>query len=250
MTSIEVKCPYCGSTEVIKFGKNKKGKQRYYCKNERCQRKVFLLEYEYEGWKPEINERIVSMAENASGIRDTSRVLKISTYKVMAVLKKKSNEIVKINPKYTNEQEQVDVEIVPYHVLEGVELDEQWSYVQNKSNQRWLWLALNHTNHDIIAYTFGKRTDDVFLELKKSMAGIKVGQYYSDDWGAYTRNLTPEEHTIGKTYTQSIERQNLNFRTRVKRLARKTICFSKTELMHDTVIGIYINRTEFGLPLS
>lgn len=34
---------------------------------------------------------------------------------------------------------------------------------------------------------------------------------------------------------------------RVKRLARKTICFSKSEWMHDIVIGLFINRDEFGL---
>ncbi|MBD2367916.1 transposase, partial [Leptolyngbya sp. FACHB-161] len=43
-----------------------------------------------------------------------------------------------------------------------------------------------------------------------------------------------------------IERKHLTLRTRIKRLARKTICFSKTEKMHDTVIGLFINRHEFG----
>jgi insertion element IS1 protein InsB len=38
-------------------------------------------------------------------------------------------------------------------------------------------------------------------------------------------------------------------RTRIKRLVRKTICFSKTILMHDTVIGLFINRFEFGLDI-
>ena len=28
-----------------------------------------------------------------------------------------------------------------------------------------------------------------------------------------------------------------------------TICFSKTALMHDTVIGLFINRYEFGLSI-
>lgn len=32
----------------------------------------------------------------------------------------------------------------------------------------------------------------------------------------------------------------------VKHLARKTICFSKSTEMHDTVIGLFINRVEFG----
>ena len=46
--------------------------------------------------------------------------------------------------------------------------------------------------------------------------------------------------------TQRIESKHLTFRTRVKRLARETICFSKTFLMHTIVFGLFINRHEFG----
>ncbi len=49
--------------------------------------------------------------------------------------------------------------------------------------------------------------------------------------------------------TQKIERKNLNWRTWIKRLARKMISFPKTETMHDTVIGLLINRVEFGLDI-
>ncbi|XHX81210.1 MAG: IS1 family transposase [Stenomitos frigidus ULC029] len=35
----------------------------------------------------------------------------------------------------------------------------------------------------------------------------------------------------------------------MKRLARKTTCFSKSILMHDVVIGLFINRFEFGLTI-
>ncbi|MBF0137026.1 MAG: transposase, partial [Magnetococcales bacterium] len=31
------------------------------------------------------------------------------------------------------------------------------------------------------------------------------------------------------------------------RLARRTICFSRSILMHDIVIGLFINRFEFGM---
>ena len=43
--------------------------------------------------------------------------------------------------------------------------------------------------------------------------------------------------------------KHINLRTRIKRLVRRTICFSKTERMHDLVIGLFINRYEFGLSL-
>jgi insertion element IS1 protein InsB len=67
--------------------------------------------------------------------------------------------------------------------------------------------------------------------------------------GAYERHLSAEFHEVGKRKTQKIERKHLVLRTRIKRLARKTICFSKTELMHDLVIGLFINHYEFGLPI-
>jgi len=72
-------------------------------------------------------------------------------------------------------------------------------------------------------------------------------QFYTDGWGAYERHLDPSLHTVGKRNTQKIERKHLTLRTRIKRLARKTICFSKSILMHDVVIGLFINRFEFGL---
>jgi IS1 family transposase len=51
--------------------------------------------------------------------------------------------------------------------------------------------------------------------------------------------LDPHTHLIGKQNTQKIERKHLALRTRIKRLARKTICFSKSIVMHDIVIGSF-----------
>ena len=56
-------------------------------------------------------------------------------------------------------------------------------------------------------------------------------------------------HEIGKKKTQKSEQKHIRLRTRIKRLQRKTICFSKTEEMHDIVIGLFINKYEFGLHL-
>jgi IS1 family transposase len=51
-------------------------------------------------------------------------------------------------------------------VCEEAEIDEQWSFVEKKSNQRWLWHAVDHATNIVIAYVFGKRKDNVFKELK------------------------------------------------------------------------------------
>jgi insertion element IS1 protein InsB len=119
--------------------------------------------------------------------------------------------------------------------------------VQKKENQRWLWHAIDHTTGKVLAYVLGDRTDNVFLKLKDLLEPFGITKFYSDGWGAYERKLAPTEHQIGKANTQKIERKHLTLRTRIKRLARRTICFSKSVVIHDVVIGLYINRYEFGL---
>jgi insertion element IS1 protein InsB len=129
------------------------------------------------------------------------------------------------------------------------EIDEQWSYVGNKANPLWLWYAIDHTTNTVLAYVLGKRKDEVFQSLKARLEPDNLVRYYTDDWGAYQRHLESDKHEVGKRNTQKIERKNLNFRTWIKRLNRKTICFSKLELLHDTVIGLLINKVEFGLDI-
>jgi insertion element IS1 protein InsB len=73
-----------------------------------------------------------------------------------------------------------------------------------------------------------------------------IVHFYTDAAGDYKRHLPAAAHTVGKLHTQQIERKHLTLRTRLKRLARKTICFSKSVCMHDLVIGLFVNRYEFG----
>jgi insertion element IS1 protein InsB len=144
----------------------------------------------------------------------------------------------------------VQCDIIPYDVDCEAELDEMWSYVRTKENQRWLWLAIDHETRVILAYTFGRRADKVFKTLKRLLEPFQITNFYTDDWGSYERCLPAEKHTIGKKNTQAIERKNLTLRTRIKRLCRKTICYSKSEKMHDIVIGLVINLLEFDLSFS
>jgi transposase-like protein len=88
MVKINVKCPHCDDINVVRHGKTPHGVQRYRCLNTDCACNTFLLEYRYNGCKHGIEEIIVDMAANASGVRDTSRVLKVSQDKVISTLKK------------------------------------------------------------------------------------------------------------------------------------------------------------------
>jgi transposase-like protein len=91
MAIIFVQCPKCKKEEVIKFGRNTAGNQRYKCKNKDCDKGTFLLAYSRKGDIPEIKQKIIDMALNGSGIRDTARVLGISMNTVMSELKKKNS---------------------------------------------------------------------------------------------------------------------------------------------------------------
>jgi insertion element IS1 protein InsB len=93
---------------------------------------------------------------------------------------------------------------------------------------------------------FGRRKDDVFLRLQKLLEPFGITKYDTDGWGAYERHLVAEQHDVGKENTQTIESKHINLRTRIKRLVRRTLCLSKTERMHDLVIGLFINRYACG----
>lgn len=138
---------------------------------------------------------------------------------------------------------------VVIRLADEAEVDEMWSFVGRKKEQRWLWHAMDHRSGKVLAYVFGRRKDEVLLKLKALLAPFGITRYYTDYWGAYTRHIEADAHQPGKRCTQKIERKHLTLRTRIKRLARKTICFSKSMQMHDIVIGLFVNRYEFGLPV-
>jgi insertion element IS1 protein InsB len=149
---------------------------------------------------------------------------------------------------------QVEVEICRAEELDrrrGLtsELDEMWSYVGKTAEPRWLWHAIDHHSGTVLAYVFGQRKDDVFLQLQELLAPFHITRFSTDGWSAYERHLDPAQHTIGKAHTQEIESKHINWRTRIKRLVRRTICFSKTTTMHDLVLGLFINRYEFGVAI-
>ncbi len=105
----------------------------------------------------------------------------------------------------------------------------------------------DHRSGKVLAYVFGRRKDEAFLQLKALLEPFGISHFYMDGWGAYERHLKAQGHKVGKQNMQKIESKHINLRTRIKRLTRKTICFSKTIQMHDIVIGLFINRYELGV---
>ena len=89
MASVLKKCPFCGSDNVIKNGKDDNGKQRYKCKNKDCHHSTFVDEYVNKGYDPNVKKEIIKMTVNGNGTRAIARTLGISTNTVTSELKKK-----------------------------------------------------------------------------------------------------------------------------------------------------------------
>jgi len=202
---------------------------------------TFLLSdhYTYRGCQHHIEAQILVQTLRASGIRDVAKNLGISCFKVIKTIKAKAPNIRKAN------WDRISRNTEALILCLSTQLDEQWSFVGNKKNQRWLWVALCKYTGQVLAFTFGKRTNTCCERLLKLLKPFNIKCFSTDDWRSYRACIKAGIHKVGKRFTQKVERFFLTLRTHIKRLTRKSICFSKSELMHDTVIGLYINRNYF-----
>ena len=115
-------------------------------------------------------------------------------------------------------------------------------FTLNKTNPG-LWCVLGHGTHELIAYAFDPRTHAVLFRLLKLLSPLNITHWFTD---GLNELFEQTKHFMGKRNTQNIEHFFLTRRTRIKSLARRTIYFSKSAIMHDTVIGLFINRYCFG----
>ena len=122
-----------------------------------------------------------------------------------------------------------------------------WSRVYSKQTPCWLWHAINHENGDVVAFVLGDRSHEMLWKLLGNLAqaNIEIVAVYSDDNYAYHDIIPNDVLQTGKRNTQKIERKHLTFRTRLKCLARKTICFSKSLRMHIIKFSLLSNHLEF-----
>jgi insertion element IS1 protein InsB len=89
----------------------------------------------------------------------------------------------------------------------------------------------------------------MFRKLDALLVPLGITRYYTDEAGVYRWQLPPEQYMVGKLTMQKIERKHLTLRTRLKRFARTTRWFSRSCVLHDLVIGLYMHRVEFGCPV-
>ena len=240
MVYIPVECPHCNSTNVLKYGTLPSGKQRYICKNQECSHKTFILDYTYNACDPYVREQIFFQTVNGSGTRAISRSLNVDKDTVTSVLRSLESNIWHVNKTYIEEHRSkiAEAELV---LVEEAEMDEMWSFVHDKSQEYWLWWAIDHNTGEPLAFCFGTRQHANLENLLDLLEPYNIEVVYADGNPAYDKHILNSWLITGKENTQKIERKHLSLRTWCSRLVRKGIRFSKRHDMHVIVIGLVIN---------
>jgi insertion element IS1 protein InsB len=215
---VNINCQYCHGP-TIKFGKNGIS-QRYRCKS--C-KKIQLSKYERKAYKACINFDIVAHVKEGCGVRSISRLLNISVNTVLKRIKMVADTIKK----------------PAISIGQDYEVDELKTYVKKKTNDYWVIYAIEKKSGQVVDFKTGKRTKKDIKRVTDTLLLAESKQIYTDGLDIYGFVIPKNVHRVKRYGTNSIERKNLSLRTHLKRLNRKTICYSKSLLMLDACLKIY-----------
>jgi insertion element IS1 protein InsB len=127
-----------------------------------------------------------------------------------------------------------------------LELDELWSFVRHKGNQRWIWFALCKATRQVVACVVGGRGEATCQRLWHALPkNYRQGVVYTDFRRAYRAVLSQAKHqAVGKEtgLTNHIERFNNTLRQRLARFVRKTRSFSKSDHLHLICLHAFLVR--------
>jgi len=134
-------------------------------------------------------------------------------------------------------------------------MDELWSFVDNKGNKQWVWIAIDAQTREIIGLHIGDRSAQSARQLWQSLPGIyrQCALIYTDYWASYACVLPSKRHrAVGKESgrTSYIERLNCTLRHRVSRLVRKSLSFSKKLENHVAAIWNFVHHYNQQLRLK
>lgn len=212
-----MECRFCGR-KCIKDGCQTNGKQRYKCKG--CNKKQ-QANYKYNAYHSNLNLNLTTYLKEGVSIRGISRILKISVTTVMKRILEISNSIES-----------------PVVIANAVyEVDEIKTFVGNKKNHIWIAYALERKTKSVVSFSVGPRTNKTLNKVVSKISNAK--RIYTDRLRQYRTLIDKRIHKTSLYGTNHIERNNLTIRTHLKRLNRKTICFSRRIGMLYAVLKIY-----------
>jgi insertion element IS1 protein InsB len=214
-----MQCKYC-TNHCQKSGRQSNHEQRYYCKG--CN-KYQQVVYRYRAYANNTDERIIMYKKESCGMRGVSRIMEISKNTVKARILKIAGQLKK--PAIVKGKE--------------YEMDEMRTYIKNKDNKYWIAYAIRRDTREVVDLKVGKRNKKTLRRVTDTLLLSEAAKIYTDRLNLYEYLIPKELHRKSKYKINHIERKNLSVRTHLKRLARKTICFSKSIVMLEACLKIY-----------
>lgn len=135
--------------------------------------------------------------------------------------------------------------LLPFEEGDELELDEMWTWVLQRRNKKWLWLALCRRTRQIVAYALGCRGVATCRVLWSRIPPAYKGAHcFADIWDAYAAVVPHAQLTQSERRgpVNHLERFNRTLRGRVGRIVRQTASFSKCPLMHEIAILLFLHR--------
>lgn len=220
MTSRTFRCYRCVDALMVKNGRTMSGKQRYLCKKCKSTR---VEKYIYNAYKADINKQIILLTREGLGIRSTARVLGISPTTLLKRIISIANGIVR-----------------PV-ISKGkvYEVDELRTFIGSKKRLVWIVYALERENRKIAGFYVGTRTNKTLKVVLETLRLSDAERIYTDGLRNYKYLIGKKVHKVIRFGTNHIERLNLNLRIHLKRLNRRTICYSKSLVLLNAVLKIY-----------
>lgn len=233
-----LQCPDCNGMKINKNGSNSSGKRKYKCKD--CGRQ-FVENPENKTISDFIKELIEKLLLEKIPLAGIVRVVNVSKRWLQYY----------VNDKYENIVQMVDVTNKNKGPL-TIECDEMWSFVDNKGNKQWIWLAKDIETREIVGVYVGSRDKEGAQGLWDSLPGVyrQCAVSYTDFWSAYEEIFPSPRHCQvekGSGKTNSIESFNCTMRQRISRLVRKTLSFSKKQINHVGAIWNFIHHYNASL---
>jgi insertion element IS1 protein InsB len=221
-------------------------KQRYKCKD--CGRQ-FIKDRKNVSLSQEQKVLIKDMLLERISLEGICRVLKISLYhlyKYMDQLYEQIPDDLHIGNLIAHQQD-VDLQ---YFECEN---DEAWSFVGNKGNKQWIWMAMHRSSPMIVGLFVGEGGNEGAQGLFNSISeAIKEKAiFYTDGWEAYKKVFIEADHRPSKKKKERnhIERFWATLRQRCSRLVRMILSFSKKQQRHQDAIRYFVANYNLALSL-
>lgn len=118
------------------------------------------------------------------------------------------------------------------------EVDELRTYVGNKGRECWVCVAVERESGKPVDISVGRRTKKTLGKVVETLNLSKALRVYTDGLDIYKSLINNQIHTIRPYQINKVERLNLHLRNSLKRLCRKTICYSKSRAMLEACVRL------------